>query len=59
MDISFLVVFTSVNIGFVGAGFYLMRRFCNEEDELWKKYRRIKDMEIRLLSSKINGNPLH
>jgi hypothetical protein len=53
MDMFTIVVISFVNIGCTIVGFYVMQARNMEEDREKKSYRRMTELEIRLLNKKI------
>lgn len=53
MDISFFIMFSIVNISCIYAGYVFLTRICDDESNEMKKYRKMTDLEIKLLNKKI------
>jgi hypothetical protein len=55
MDSLFSGILSLVNISCLGIGFYVIREWIGLEENEMKQYRRMTELEIRLLSKKIEA----
>jgi hypothetical protein len=53
MDSSLFLLIIAANIGCVYGGYCFLKGFCHEEEREFREHRRMTELEIRMLSKKI------